>query len=373
MTRPVIHIDGERGLRGGERQLLYLAAALARGGREGVIACRRNSPLAKEARRQGLETLPLPFLFEWDPLSALSLRREAKRRGALIHAHTAHAAALASLTGLPFVAHRRVDFHLSGGLSRRLKYERAAKVVAVSEAIARILQEDGLAKERIAVVPDSIPSTPEEARWAGLPTNWFEPPAPEERQRIRRELSAELNIPSDAHYIGNIAALVPHKDHDTLLAAALLVLMKRRNAYFLIAGQGPEEGRLWAQVKNLGLAGRVLLLGQREDPARLLKAFDLFALSSWGEGMGSVLLEAAACGVPVAATTAGGIPEVVEDGATGLLCPPRSAEALAGNLERLLDDAALGRRLAEEARRRLPRFGLEAQAARMGEVYDSLA
>lgn len=373
MIRPIIHIDGERGLRGGERQLVYLAAALAYGGRRGWVACRKNSPLEKEAKRLGLEVLTLPFFCEWDPVTSFTLRREAKRRGAILHAHTAHAAALASLSGVPYVAHRRVDFRLNGALSRKMKYERAGKVVAVSQAIADILAADGIRREKITVVPDSLPVNAEEASWVGLPPDWFAPPAAQERLRIRSDLAAEFNIPSDAFWIGNLAALVAHKDHDTLLAAALLVLLKRPRARFLIAGAGPEEERLLRQVKNMGLAGKVLFLGQREDPQRLLKAFDLFVLSSWGEGMGSVLLEAAACGVPLAATAAGGIPEVVEDGATGLLCPPRDAEALAVNILKLMDEAALSRRLCEQARQRLPRFGLKAQAAKMHEVYDSLA
>ena len=89
--------------------------------------------------------------------------------------------------------------------------------------------------------------------------------------------------------------------------------------------------------------------------------------------MGSVLIEAAACGVPIAATTAGGIPEVVEHGATGLLVAPRQPEALADALLKLCDDRALAGRLADEGLRRLPRFGLTRMASDMEKIYDSLA
>lgn len=89
--------------------------------------------------------------------------------------------------------------------------------------------------------------------------------------------------------------------------------------------------------------------------------------------MGSVLLEASACGAPVAATTAGGIPEVVEHGRTGLLCPPRDPEALAGNISRLLEDRDAALRLAAEARHSLPRFGLRRMAEQIEEVYRGLA
>jgi glycosyltransferase involved in cell wall biosynthesis len=174
-------------------------------------------------------------------------------------------------------------------------------------------------------------------------------------------------------WVGNLAALVPHKDHDTLLAAAVIVLMKRPRTRFLIAGRGPEEERLVRSVSRMGLYGKVLFLGHRPDPLPLLKALDVYVQSSWGEGMGSVLIEAAACGLPIAATTAGGMPEVVEDGATGLLVKPRDGEALANAVLTLADDRALAKKLADEGLRRLPRFGLARMAADMEKVYDSLA
>lgn len=375
--RSVFHVDGERGFRGGERQLLYLACALRARGHRNVVACRSGSPLAKAAAALNLETLPLPFYSEWDPLSAWRLRRTAKRSSRpILHAHTAHAAGLCALASccstLPWLAHRRVDFPLTAGLSRRLKYQPAGRVVAVSRAIGKILSDSGLPPERIATVPDAIPVTPEECAWAAIAPGRLAPPPPEEKRGLRRELSREFEISENAPWIGNLAALVPHKDHDTLIAAALIVTMKRPETVFLIAGQGPEEGRLLGQIKRMGLLGKVLLLGQREDPVPLLKSLDFFALSSWGEGMGSVLLEAAACGVPIAATSAGGIPEVLEDGQTGLLCPPRDPEALARNLLRLIAEPELALRLAQTARRRLADFSLGRMAERMEEIYARL-
>ena len=120
----IFHLDGERGLRGGQRQLLYLAAALRARGHRNTVVCRRASPLESEARRHGFQTVSLPYLWEWDPFSAWKLARLARRaRRPVLHAHTAHAAALAGLAGglggLPWVVHRRVDFELSGRLSRR--------------------------------------------------------------------------------------------------------------------------------------------------------------------------------------------------------------------------------------------------------------
>ncbi|HAM36798.1 MAG TPA: hypothetical protein DEB40_13290 [Elusimicrobia bacterium] len=374
----VFHLDGENGFRGGERQLLYLAAALRAGGHRNTVVCRRDSPLEAQSRALGLATKSLPFLAEWDPISAWKLARAARRaRRPVLHAHTGHAAALASLAGswgrLPWVAHRRVDFDINGYLSRRLKYGRAGRVVAVSGAISDIMARAGIPRARIAVVADGLPINAQECAWADMPADRFSIPSPSERSRLRRNICEGFGVPKDALWIGNLAALVPHKDHDTLLAAALLTLRSKPQAVFLIAGKGPEESRLIKQIKLMGLTGQVFILGHMPEPASLLKSLDLFVLSSWGEGMGSVLLEAAACGIPIAATAAGGIPEVVEDGRTGLLTPPRQPEALAEAIVRLLGDDALARKLAAQARENLAHFGLERMARQMEDIYESIA
>ncbi len=371
----IFHVDAERGFRGGERQLLYLAAALRARGRRNVVYGRAGAELEAEARRQGFETRTLPFLNEWDPISAWRLAADARREDAVIHAHTGHAAglgALAALRGVPFVAHRRVDFPV-GALARAFKYGRAGRTVAVSGAIAGILRASGLPDDKISVVPDGLPVTAEENAWTQAASAPYAPPSPAEKAECRRGFAAELGVDPAASWVGNLAALVPHKDHETLLAAAVVVLLKRPSARFLIAGRGPEEARLARSVRRMGLSGKVLFLGHRPDPLPLLKALDVYVQSSWGEGMGSVLIEAAACGVPIAATRAGGIPDVVEHEATGLLVSPRAPEALADAILELLANPEKARRLADEGRRRLPRFGLTRMAADMEKIYDSLA
>jgi glycosyltransferase involved in cell wall biosynthesis len=375
MKKPstIFHLDGERGLRGGQRQLLYLAAAQKARGRRAVVWARAGSELERAAEAAGLVARRLPYLFEWDPASAAVLAAAARREGAILHSHTAHAAgvaALAGLSGAPVVMHRRVDFPVSRA-SAALKYARAGRVAAVSRAIAALLVEAGLPADKVAVVPDAVPVDETEASWLGG-GHAFRPPTPAERDLSRRALAAELGLDPSAEWIGNLAALVPHKDHDTLLAAAVIVLMRRPRARFLIAGRGPEETRLFESIKRMGLLGRVLLLGQRE-PLPLLRALDLYCQSSWGEGMGSVLIEAAALGLPVAATAAGGIPEVVAHGETGLLVPPRDPEALAAAIVELLDAPDRRRAFGAAARERARGFGLAAMAARMEEVYDAVA
>jgi len=363
--RPIYHLDGEPGFRGGERQLLYLASALRARGRDGVICARAGGELEAEARRQGFATMSGP---------GLSIALRASSSGAIIHAHTGHAAGLAawaSWAGVPTVSHRRVDFAV-GRLSARLKYGAAGKIVCVSAAIAGIMKAAGAPEAKLAVIPDGLPVTAEESKWAGVASTRYAPPSPAEREACRKALATEFGFAQDSLLIGNLAALVPHKDHDSLLAAAVIVLLQRPKVKFLIAGRGPEEESLFESIKRMGLLGKVILMGHREDPELVLKALDIYVQSSWGEGMGSVLIEAAACGIAIAATTAGGIPEVVSDGATGLLVAPRHPEGMAANLVRLIDNAELRRGLAAEGRARVSRFGLTRMANEMEKIYDQL-
>jgi hypothetical protein len=177
--RPIYHLDGEPGFRGGERQLLYLAAALRVRGRRGVVCARAGGELEAEARRQGFET---------DSRCAPALVWRARREGAVIHAHTGHAAGIAALAawaGVPAVSHRRVDFPVSG-LSARLKYGAAGRVVCVSNAIAEIMRSAGAPGSRLAVIPDGLPVTAQESRWAAIDAARFAPPSSEERAASRR-------------------------------------------------------------------------------------------------------------------------------------------------------------------------------------------
>lgn len=372
----LFHIDGETGLRGGERQLLYLAAQMRELGHENIVACRWGSPLSREAAALGLRRLHLPFRGEWDLYSAWKLRRAASSAARpLFHAHTAHGAAVASLAsrlgGPPWLVHRRVDFKLSSGLSRRLKYEAAGSVVAVSEEVKRVLLEDGLPAPLVEVVHDCVPVGDREARTAGLCAP-LAPAAAAQRALLRSSLSSRWGLPLDAKWVGNLAALVPHKDHETLLRAAALVLRERPGTRFVIVGDGPLRPPLEALAAQLGIQGSVLFTGFQDNPADWLRGLDLYAHSSWGEGMGSVLLEAMACGLPIVATDAGGIPEAVEHARTGLLCPPRDPGRLAGAIREALLDPGAAHARALAALERVRAFGLEAMGGRMQEVYLSL-
>jgi glycosyltransferase involved in cell wall biosynthesis len=152
-----------------------------------------------------------------------------------------------------------------------------------------------------------------------------------------------------------VAALVPHKGQRHLIDAAALVVRQVPDARFIIAGEGELRPSLERAIKEHHLEKHVLLAGFRPDVLSLHKAFDIFVMSSVTEGLGTSLLDAMAAAKPVVATTAGGIPEVVVDGETGILVPPRDHGAMAAAIVKLLTDVDLRQRMGHAGQTRARR------------------
>jgi glycosyltransferase involved in cell wall biosynthesis len=169
------------------------------------------------------------------------------------------------------------------------------------------------------------------------------------------------------------ARLEPRKDHATFFKAAQLVLARRPDAQFLLAGDGEPAFR--AQLEELAapLGSAVRFLGSRNDVPALMTLADLVVLSSTTEGLGLVLLEAMRARRPVVATRVGGVPEIVIDRVTGLLVEPRAPDLLAGAMIEVLGDPALAARMGKAGRQRVEaEFTVAAMAAKMSAIYDEL-
>ena len=355
-TQPVsvLHIDTERGWRGGERQVLWLAQSLARSGNECVIAARPGEPLALRAAELGLRVLPCSPRWEFDPVAAAALARFIRREGIqIVHAHTAHAASIAMLCAreAETVITRRVDFRVGRDWISKLKYRRAAAVIAISEAVAHALVASGIDSDQIEIIPSGIDLT------RSVP-------------RADNRTLRLLGVPEDAPLVVMVAALVRHKDPLTFVRAMRKVVDGVPDAHALIIGDGPLRPAVERAIEESGLGGNVHLAGYRVDADTLLSAADVVALSSREEGMGTVLIDALWMGKAIAATSAGGIPEVVEDGSCGLLSPPEDGLALGSSISRLLVDGALRNRLAAAGRARASAFSVERTADRTALIYE---
>jgi glycosyltransferase involved in cell wall biosynthesis len=207
-------------------------------------------------------------------------------------------------------------------------------------------------------------------RWELIP-NGFELPERLPGREERARLAAELGLPESAPWIGLVARHHPVKDHPTFLRAAALLVARQPSARFLLVGRGVEQ--LAEQARELGLAARVRLLGERQDVMRITACLDLAASSSVNEAFSNTLGEAMACGVPCVATDVGDSAEIVGD--TGRIVPPANPEALAAAMSDLLDLPASERlALGQSAAARIrERFSLAHTIARYEELYVDLA
>jgi glycosyltransferase involved in cell wall biosynthesis len=353
----VLHIDEQRGWRGGEQQAAYLIQGLAARGHTNVLAGRPGSAFlaadAGEARR-----VEAPFLGEIDPWTVAILARAVRRhRIDILHAHTSHAHTFACLAAKlarrgKVVVSRRVDFPPRATPFNRWKYGLPDRIVAISRRIAEVMEAFGVRPPRLCVVHSGID-----------PARLDVPPL----------ARAELGIPDGAPLLGNVAALVGHKDHATLIAAMPAVLREIPELRLVIAGDGALRGAVEAQIERLGVGHAVTLLGYRRDVPGLLRTLDAFVLSSREEGLGTSVLDAMACELPVVATAGGGIPEMITHEQTGLLSPPQDPEALAHSIVRVFKDRELARSLGQNARQKvLAEFTVDRMVEGNLRVYESL-
>lgn len=349
----ILHVNNEKSWRGGERQTLVLAGALRELGIGCRIGCRPGAPLEEHARKAGVDVVPIAG----DALRAGWQLASAARWCDVIHCHTGRVHSLAAATGWlhhkPVVATRRIEHAQPRSWFNRYKYDRAARVVCVSNAVAQQLRQWGVPANKLMVVHDAVP------------------PAKASDGARAKELRQRLKIAPDQKVVGTIGALVGHKDHDTLLRAAQRIAKKRTDVRFIIIGDGERKDELLATRRKLGLDDIVHFAGFVPQAEECLPGFDVFALSSNMEGLPNVVLEAFVAGVPVAATAASGTPELVRDGQSGLLVPVGDDAALAEAIGRLLDDESLRQRLSAAAKSLVEsEFTLQRMAEEYLAVYE---
>jgi glycosyltransferase involved in cell wall biosynthesis len=361
-----LHIDTARTWRGGQNQVLLTLLGLRALGHRTLLVAHAGGELHQRAR-EGLDLVPLAPMTEMDLSAAWKLSRLMKQlRPDVIHAHDPHGVAMAalalSMSGArtprplpPLIASRRVDFHIKGNALSRWKYRQVDCFICASDAIRQMLLSDGIPADHAVTVHEGI----DLGRVAAAP------PA---------NLHADLWLPHDAPIVGNVAALVPHKGQRHLIEAAAIVVTKVPDARFVIAGDGELRPVLERQIKERRLEKHVFLVGFRPDILSVHKAFDVFVMSSVTEGLGTSLLDAMACAKPVVATTAGGMPEVVVEGETGVLVPPRDHEAMADAIVLLLRDRALRSRMGQAGEARVrERFSSERMVENTLAVYQRVA
>ncbi len=329
-----LHIDTQRGWRGGQRQVLLTVLGLRERGHRAVLVAHPDGELARRAA-EGHDLIKLAPRAEVDLRAGWRLSRILKDlKPAIVHAHDPHAVAAASLALAfvtaaecpPLIASRRVAFHLKPHAFSRWKYHQVDCFIAASDSIRDMLLGDGIEPARVETVYEGVDVDRIQA----------EPPA---------SIHKELWLPAHAPIVGAIGALTAEKGHRHLIDAAALVVREEPDARFVVLGEGDLRSSLERQIRQLRLEKHVFLPGFRADVLAFLRSFDVFVMPSLAEGLGTSLLDAMAASKATVATRTGGIPEVVADGVTGLLVPPRDHDALARAIVELLKDSGLRERM----------------------------
>ncbi|GAB4552236.1 MAG: glycosyltransferase [Anaerolineae bacterium] len=189
---------------------------------------------------------------------------------------------------------------------------------------------------------------------------------------LRENFRRELNLPLDAPVFGSVCRLIEQKGLPYALQSFAAIADEFPHAYYVLIGDGLLREALQTQAAALGIADRIRFAGWRADAAARMVAFDVFLMPSLWEGFGLVMLEAMAARLPIIASKVSALPEIVQDGVTGLLAPPRDVDRLAAHMRYLLRDRQAAQRMGQAGEARLKaEFSVDKMADRTLAVYQS--
>lgn len=354
----ILHISSEASWRGGEQQIAYLINESRAQGIDCHVITRSKSSFSLWCRENRIPFKELLFRGSLNLKAASAIKNYCSiNKIDLVHIHSGKGHglyALSTLLGLktPAILSRRVDFPIASNPWAKWKYNLPLikKIICVSDAIKRITENGVIEKSKLVTIYSGI----DLERFKKIPD---------------LDLHSEYGIEKSKTLIGNVAALAPHKDHSTFLQTVKAAAMQDLNCHFLIVGEGKERIYIENQIEALDISEYVTMTGFRNDIPALLKALDVFMITSETEGLGTSVLDAFAANTPVLATAAGGIPEVVLHGRTGLQCDVKDHECLISELVRLISDVNLRTKLIEGASEHLKEFTKEQTALKTIAIY----
>ncbi len=332
--------------------------------------------LHEESRRRGVRLLFEPDLVrEVAPLrdvaaTAKLVKLMRDRRYDVVHLHSSKAGILGRiagrLAGVPVVVHtvhgwgfNEEQGALVAGTFRNLE-RWCARYCDALVVVGSPYQAEGLAlgigrPDQYHLIRSGI----EIERYRDVPLD-------------RAAARARLGVPADAFVIGNVGRLRPPKCPEHMVAAFASLAARHPQVRLVLVGDGGQRSEVETEVARLGLTPRVQILGLRRDVPELLRAFDVFVMSSSREGLPRTLSQAMAAGLPIVATRVGGIPDAVCDGENGFLVSAGDVEALTDRLELLLTDPALRQRMGAAGLARVEEFSALTMVRRTEALYEEL-
>jgi glycosyltransferase involved in cell wall biosynthesis len=360
----ILHTEASLGWGGQERRILVEAQAMRQRGHRLAFACDPRGELYRRARQQNFPVTPLTFGGRRNLLAWMRLRRllDANRPD-ILNTHSSldswvGSLAWRSLRNRPLLVRtRHLSTRVKNNWPTRWLYQNPAAIITTGQVTKELLMERlGVPARRIFSIPTGVALTE------------FVP------QEKSRELLAQVKIPADAFIFGSVAVLRSWKGHLYLLEAFQKLIADGVRAFLVLVGEGPYRVVIEEKIAQLGVQPWVRLAGFRDQVAPWFALMDVVVLASYAnEGVPQSLLQALAMAKPVVGTAVGGIPEVVIEGETGLLAPPRNPQELARVMARLMADPNYRRVLGRQGRELVvERFSLEQMAAEIEAVYEVL-
>jgi glycosyltransferase involved in cell wall biosynthesis len=360
----VLHVSTPKSWRGGEQQLAYLYEELQSKNITQFILCRKGGELALKGKAKGWNIIESEKVTAVDVNFARKIKVICKEHGIdLVHTHDSHAHTFAILSAsiwgskTPIVVSRRVDFAIKPTWFSRFKYNHplVKKILCVSEAIKEITSPDIKDKTILKTIH------------SGIDISRFK-----DSKKSLNILRKEFNIAPETKIIGNVAAIAPHKDYYTFVNTVRILVNQGKDYHFFIIGTGPLEKEIKKYVESMHLNKHITFTGFRSDIPKILPELDAFLITSETEGLGTSVIDAFVCKVPVIATKAGGIPELVIHKKTGLLADVKDAEALADNVELLFSGSIDIKEIIKNQQELLKQFTKEATAEKSLKEYYSI-
>lgn len=361
----ILHTESSLGWGGQEIRILEEAKGLRGRGHRIIILCQPESKLSAKAKEVGLEVIAFSMRKISYPVALLRLLRVIEDYNVdILNTHSSRDSWLASIAGRlskrkPVILRTR---HLSTPISKsplsRFLYERLPhRVITTGEAIRKqIITDTGLNGNRIISIP------------TGVDLDLFD------SKKVNGTLRKELKIPEEVPVIGMVAVIRSWKGHEDFVDAAERILKLFPEARFLIVGDGPRKGIVRKYIEGKGLEDFIIMTGHREDIPQVMASLDIFVLSSYAnEGLPQAVAQAMAMEKAVVASNIGSIPEIVIDGETGYLIPPRDPSLFAERIISLLKDNRLREEMGKAGRRLVAsRFSLETMLDRIEELYEEV-
>ncbi len=332
----ILHVEAGRHLYGGARQVLHIIGGLNEQGVENILVCPTASVIGKNAAAPTVID-EIRMAGDLDLGMFFRLRtRILQHKPDVVHLHSRRGADVfgglaARSAGVPVVLSRRVDNPESKFVSR-LKYGLYDHVITISDAIRNVLLGQNVPADKVTLVHSAI-----DAREY-------------QQAEPRQEFLREFNLPEDRLVMGVVAQLIARKGHRYILEVLPELLVRHPNVHLLIFGQGPLRAELEQTVQAASLSGAVTFTGFRDDLPRWLGCLDLLVHPVDMEGLGVSLLQAAAAGVPIIGSRAGGVPEVVAHEENGLLIEPGDTKALLLAMKTILGDQPMREKMGQRGK-----------------------